>query len=82
MNRLQTEDLVFCVSASGNSRNLINAVEFANALNVDTSSLLGFTGGILKSISRNTCLVPTNIGEYGPVEDVHLSVCHYLSLYV
>ena len=80
LNRLQKNDLVFSISASGNSTNLINAVTYANELGATTSSLLGFDGGILKTKSKNICLVSSNVGEYGPVEDVHLAICHYLSL--
>ena len=80
LNRLQKNDLVFSISASGNSTNLINAVTYANELGAVTSSLLGFDGGILKTKSKNICLVSSNVGEYGPVEDAHLAICHYLSL--
>jgi hypothetical protein len=41
--------------------------------------LLGFSGVILMSIWENCCLVKTSDGEYGPTEDVHLSICHYLA---
>jgi D-sedoheptulose 7-phosphate isomerase len=80
MNKLEKKDLVFSISASGNSSNLVNAVKFANEIGASTSSLLGFSGGILKTISKNYCLVSTEEGEYGPVEDAHMSVCHYLAL--
>ena len=80
LNRLEKKDLVFSISASGNSSNLVNAVKFANEIGATTSSLLGFSGGILKTISKNFCLVLTEEGEYGPVEDAHMSVCHYLAL--
>lgn len=80
LNRLEKKDLVFSISASGNSTNLVNAVKFANEIGATTSSLLGFSGGILKTISKNFCLVSTTEGEYGPVEDAHMSVCHYLAL--
>jgi len=76
---LKKEDLVFCISASGNSQNLINAVKYASRLGVETAALLGFSGGILMSISEHSCLVKTSDGEYGPTEDVHLSICHYLA---
>jgi D-sedoheptulose 7-phosphate isomerase len=79
---LGKKDLVFSISASGNSSNLVNAVKLANEIGADTSSLLGFSGGILKTISKNVCLVLTKDGEYGPVEDAHMSVCHYLALNV
>jgi len=82
VNRLEKKDLVFSISASGNSSNLVSAVKFANEIGASTSSLLGFNGGILKTISKNFCLVLTKEGEYGPVEDAHLSICHYLALNV
>jgi D-sedoheptulose 7-phosphate isomerase len=81
-NRLKHNDLVLCISASGNSTNLVNAVIYANSLGVETAALLGFDGGILKTITNYICLVPSNIGEYGPVEDAHLAICHYFSLNV
>ena len=58
----------------------VTIVEAGSELGAVTSSLLGFDGGILKTKSKNMCLVSSNVGEYGPVEDVHLAICHYLSL--
>lgn len=78
--RLKQSDLVFCISASGNSLNLINAVKYATSCNVVSVSLVGFDGGILRDISSFSCLVPSPKGEYGPTEDAHMSVCHYLAL--
>jgi D-sedoheptulose 7-phosphate isomerase len=79
VKKLTDRDLVFSISASGNSINLINAVNLANAIGACTISLLGFNGGALRKISKYSCLVPTEFGEYGPVEDLHLSICHYLA---
>jgi D-sedoheptulose 7-phosphate isomerase len=79
VEKLTSRDLVFSISASGNSINLINAVKLANEIGARTISLLGFDGGALRKISKYSCLVPTEFGEYGPVEDSHLSICHYLA---
>jgi len=79
VKKLTSRDLVFSISASGNSINLINAVNLANEIGACTISLLGFNGGALRKISKYSCLVPTKFGEYGPVEDSHLSICHYLA---
>jgi len=79
VDRLTSRDLVFSISASGNSINLINAVKLANEIGTCTISLLGFNGGALRKISKYSCLVPSEFGEYGPVEDSHLSICHYLA---
>ena len=77
---LTDQDLVFCISASGNSKNLISAVEYANDIGAKTSALVGFDGGTLSKISRDYCLVPSLNGEYGPTEDIHLSICHFLAI--
>jgi D-sedoheptulose 7-phosphate isomerase len=72
-------DLLISISASGNSRNLIKAAEFANAHSIGTLSLVGFDGGALQEISANTIYVQTNIGDYGIAEDCHSIICHYIS---
>jgi D-sedoheptulose 7-phosphate isomerase len=72
-------DLLISISASGNSKNLIKAVEFANVHSISTLSLVGFDGGALQQISDNSIYVPTNIGDYGVAEDCHLIICHYIS---
>lgn len=72
-------DLLISISASGNSRNLIKAVEFANTSSIRTLSLVGFDGGALKALSDYSIYVQTSIGEYGIVEDCHSIICHYIS---
>lgn len=72
-------DLLISISASGNSKNLIKAVEFANALSISTLSLVGFDGGALQELSENSIHVKTNIGDYGVAEDCHSIICHYIS---
>jgi D-sedoheptulose 7-phosphate isomerase len=77
---LNNIDSVFCISASGNSSNIISAVKYANEVGAQTISLVGFGGGALSKISRYYCLVPSVNGEYEPTEDIHLSICHYLAI--
>jgi D-sedoheptulose 7-phosphate isomerase len=72
-------DLLVVISASGNSKNLINAIHYSKKLGIATFSLLGFDGGKAKEISDNSLVVLSNIGEYGIVEDIHLSICHATS---
>jgi len=77
---LSKVDLVFCISASGNSSNLISAVKYATDVGAQSVSLVGFDGGTLSKISSYHCLVPSDNGEYGQTEDIHLSICHYLAI--
>lgn len=70
------DDLLIVISASGNSINLIKAVRLANNLGVQTISFTGFNGGLLQKLAKHNVHVSTEIGEYGIVEDIHLSICH------
>lgn len=72
-------DLLISISASGNSQNLIEAVEYANNNGIDTLSFVGFNGGILKEISSLSLHVPTRVGDYGIAEDAHSVICHYIT---
>jgi D-sedoheptulose 7-phosphate isomerase len=69
-------DVLVCLSASGNSPNLVRAVELARARDVTTVGLLGFDGGALKSIVDVLICVCTEKGAYELVEDVHSVICH------
>jgi D-sedoheptulose 7-phosphate isomerase len=41
--------------------------------------LLGFDGGELASQVDFSIVVKTETGKYGPVEDIHLAICHAIS---
>ena len=73
-------DLLIVISASGNSENLLKAVEVASKLKIESHSLTGFDGGKLKqlTIGRNIH-VETPKGAYGLVEDAHLAICHVIT---
>lgn len=72
-------DVFICFSASGNSKNLINAVEKAREMQITTISVTGFDGGTLKSICDFNIHIETAIGSYGVVEDLHSTVSHMLT---
>ena len=74
--KAQAGDLLISISASGNSPNILYALTQAKALELRTFSLLGFDGGKSITQSDDAILVSTEVGEYGIVEDIHLSICH------
>lgn len=82
---LNDGDVVVAVSASGNSPNVVKAIEYAHTRNCMTVGLTGFDGGKLKELAKLNLHVPSLKGEYGPVEDVHMIFDHiignYLQLY-
>lgn len=80
--QMSTGDVVIAISVSGNSQNVIKAVEYANANGAITVGLTGFDGGSLKKISKLSIHVPTSKGVYGPVEDIHLIIDHLVGAFL
>jgi D-sedoheptulose 7-phosphate isomerase len=78
-NLVRPGDVLVVLSASGNSPNLVEAVRTAQARGATTVALLGFDGGVLKDLVDHYVWVPSPKGAYGPVEDIHLVVCHVLT---
>ena len=76
-NLLDPGDVVIALSASGNSPNVLRAVEYANQHGATTIGFLGFGGGKLKEMVQVDITVSCR--DYGVVEDVHLSLNHILS---
>ncbi|MBF0315043.1 MAG: SIS domain-containing protein [Oligoflexia bacterium] len=74
-------DVLVAISASGNSRNLLNAVEFAKSKGNSCIGIIGFDGGLLKCLSDVVIFVESAHGEYGAVEDAHLVIAHIITDY-
>ena len=74
-------DTIVCISASGNSKNLIKASEYARENNIYVICLTAFDGGYLKDNCDLNIHVPTKIGEYGPAEDLHMVICGLVGSY-
>jgi len=72
----QPGDLIVAISASGNSPNLVRAIEYANSAGISTAAVLGFDGGKLKKMVDVVVHVTTRLGDYGPAEDAHLIINH------
>ena len=79
---LQPGDVVIAISASGNSPNVLRAVEFAQKRGAFTIGLTGFDGGALKKIGDDCIHIATPHGDYAPVEDVHLILGHLVASYL
>ena len=77
---LTDKDALLVVSSSGNSPNVVNACEYANAKGVPTIAFVGFRGGRLKEIA--THVVHVDVQNYGIVEDIHMSLIHVLTQYM
>jgi D-sedoheptulose 7-phosphate isomerase len=69
-------DLLLAVSVSGNSPNVVKAVEWANTNGMETAALVGAKGGRLAEIAHQVLVVGDT--HYGRVEDVQMHVLHML----
>ena len=75
-------DLLLAISASGNSPNVIKAVEYAKELGGKTIGFCGFSGGKLKELSDMPLYTPNEDKDYGPIEDLHIILNHVLVNYL
>ena len=69
-------DMLICISTSGNSANVVAAAKTAKALGLKTIGLTGKSGGKLKEICDVCLCVPET--ETFKVQELHLPVYHYL----
>lgn len=78
---LKPQDVLIAISCSGNSPNIMKAVNYAKDEQVTVIGLTGFDGGELKAASDINYHVATERGEYGVVEDAHMILDHMLFSY-
>lgn len=73
---IQPGDIAFAISCSGNSRNVLKALELAKEAGAITIGLAGFEGGSLTSLCDTALIVPSDNMQI--IEDLHLAVAHCL----
>jgi len=71
---LDPGDLVIGVSGSGNSRNVVNALEFARQVGASTLAIVGYDGGEMLRIANHHVLIPSF--DMQLCEDFHLMFGH------
>ena len=73
----QSGDILIAISGSGNSANIIKAIETAHQMNIKVIGLTGFKGGKIKELTDICLVVPSDSMEM--IEDVHLIINHILA---
>ena len=68
--------MVVAISGSGNSANILQAVEVAHRMGGITIGLSGFDGGQLSTMVDVPVVVPCDCMEQ--IEDVHVVLCHLM----
>jgi D-sedoheptulose 7-phosphate isomerase len=76
-NQIGPGDVAIGISVSGQSPNVLRAIEVARDAGATTVGLSGFGGGKLNEIADIGVVVPSY--NYGPVEDIHLVLSHALT---
>jgi D-sedoheptulose 7-phosphate isomerase len=69
-------DLLIAISGSGNSPNILRAVEWANRNQLVTFGCTGFNGGKLRTLAQHNLHVP--LDDMGIVESIHLTAFHWV----
>lgn len=77
-NFLQPGDVAVAISGSGNSPNVLKALEFSRGKNATTIGLGGFGGGKMKDLLDCAVIVPSNSMQQ--VEDAHVIISHMIFL--
>src|SRR6266536_2700082 len=76
MNYGRPGDLVLVMSVSGNSPNVVKAVEWANKNGLHTIALVGGKRGKLAELAHQAIVI--NDTHYGRTEDAHMGICHMI----
>jgi D-sedoheptulose 7-phosphate isomerase len=76
-NLLESGDLVIAISASGDSPNILRAIEFAKLRGAVTVGWTGLSGGRLKETARYCVHAPTD--DVGLIESAHLVLDHLVT---
>jgi D-sedoheptulose 7-phosphate isomerase len=78
-NFAEPGDLFMGISGSGNSPNVLRAIEYANSVGCRTLALTGGNGGKLGPLAQLNIQVP--VPHMGRIEDAHMVVCHMIGYY-
>ncbi len=76
INKLKPTDLVIGISGSGNSKNVINAVEYARQIGTPVVGITGYSGGKLKEIADYH--MDADIDDMQISEDIHMIFDHMM----
>jgi D-sedoheptulose 7-phosphate isomerase len=76
MNFGQPGDVLVAISGSGNSPNVLAAVDWANRHGLKTFGMTGYTGGKLREMQQAGFHVP--LDDMGMVESIHVCLLHWV----
>jgi D-sedoheptulose 7-phosphate isomerase len=78
-NFAEPGDLFLGISGSGNSPNVLRAIEYANSVGCRTLALTGRDGGKLGPLAQLN--IQVEVPHMGRIEEAHMIVCHMICYY-
>jgi len=75
-NFIMPEDAILLISGSGNSQNIVNALNYANENSIEVFAMTGFEGGSLRNGANHCLHVPSQ--DMQVVENIHLMLIHWI----
>ena len=80
IGQLEEGDVAIGISASGNSPNVLRAIEYARKNGAVTIGFIGFGGGKLKRLTHKSIILSSK--DYGQVEDIHMALSHIIRCWI
>jgi len=80
-DKIKPQDILIAISCSGNSKNILKAVEYAKIHGATIIGMTGFDGGKLKQLADIKFHIETQKDKYGLVEDIHMILDHIIYSY-
>lgn len=78
-NKMKAGDIFIGISGSGNSKNVINAIDYAKSIGGTSIAIVGYSGGKMKEIADYS--IHVNVDDMQISEDIHMIMDH-LIMYV
>lgn len=69
-NKMKSGDILIGISGSGNSKNVVNAMEYAKSIGGTTIAIVGYSGGKMKEMADYN--IHVNINDMQISEDIHM----------
>ncbi|MBE6127390.1 MAG: SIS domain-containing protein [Erysipelotrichaceae bacterium] len=74
--RLKKDDLILAISGSGNSHNVVKAVEYAKSIGTEIIAMTGYSGGKIRKMADHFLHVP--VDDMQITEDLHMGFDHMI----
>lgn len=75
-NKMKSGDILIGISGSGNSKNVVNAMEYAKSIGGTTIAIVGYSGGKMKKMADYN--IHVNINDMQISEDIHMMLDHMM----